>query len=310
MSARVAVAGVVNVRAARRFAVFPPTPTQRYDPHGISIRLSGTGWTVARTLQQLGSEVLFATYVGRDELGQFVAGGLAECGLLGPTTLRCESTPRAMVLYGPDGAKVAATDLRTTPELSYPADVFATALAGRPYDMAMLTNIGFTRSLIPVAQHNDVPIATDLHVVDDPDSAYNRPWMAAAHVLACSHEELPVSPENWVRAMWSRYGTEIVLIGSGAAGAMLGVRSIRRIWRVPAVLPRGLKYTSGAGDTLLASFVHHYLTLADPLLAVRLAVLAAGWKVGADPDEETGTSASLSTLCPLPGPPRSIALDE
>lgn len=48
---RVAVGGVVNVRVARRFTSCPIqfTPST-FDPDGISIRLSSTGWTVARTL--------------------------------------------------------------------------------------------------------------------------------------------------------------------------------------------------------------------------------------------------------------------
>ena len=70
---RVVVAGVVNVRAARRFESFPIrfTPST-FDPGGISIRLSGTGWTVARTMQKLGTDVTFATYVGADDLGRLL----------------------------------------------------------------------------------------------------------------------------------------------------------------------------------------------------------------------------------------------
>jgi sugar/nucleoside kinase (ribokinase family) len=303
MTPRIAVAGVVNVRTACCLDTFPPAPGHWFDQHGISIRLSGTGWTITRLSQQFGASVTFATYVGMDELGQLALNGLARHDLLGPTTLRCESHPRSMVFHGRNGDKVSVTDLRTTPHLSFPGDVFASALGDREHDMAVLTNIGFTRPLIPVAESHGVPIATDLHVVDRVDSTYNRPWMAAAHIVACSHEALPMTAEAWVRAMWSRYGTEIVLVGCGAAGAVLGVRALGRIWHVPAVLPRGLTYVSGAGDALLASFVYHYLTLEDPLVAARNAVLTAGWKVGGDPDEEAGTAARLTALRSWPLPP-------
>lgn len=290
---RVVVVGVVNVRAAWRCAALPPPlSTNSFEPGGISIRLSGTGWTVARTLQRLGSEVLFGTYVGADEPGRLARDGLARCGLLGATTLTCPAQPRAVVLYSHDGARANAVDLRATPDLCYPVDVLAAAIDSGPrYDMAVLTNIGFTRSLIPLAVDRGLPIATDLHLVADLDSAHDRDWMAAAHVLACSHEELPTSVEDWIRAVWRRYGSEIVLVGCGAGGAMLGVRATRQIWHVAATTPRGLRYTSGAGDTLLAAFVHHYLALGDPVDAGRHAVLAAGWKVGGDPDEEPGVQA-------------------
>jgi acarbose 7IV-phosphotransferase len=287
---RVVVAGVVNVRVARRFESFPvPFTPSAFDPGGISIRLSGTGWTVARTLQALGSTVLFATYVGADDLGQFAVQGLQRRGLYGPTTLVCDAQPRAMVLYDAGGRRANATDLRATPDLRYPVGSFTAALdTGAPVDTAVLTNIGFTRPLIPVALDRGIPIATDLHQVDTVDNHYNQDWLRASQILACSHEQLRSTPEAWVEAVWRRFGTELVLVGCGPAGAVLGIRADRRIWRVPACTPRGLRYTSGAGDTLLASFVHHRLATGDPVQAVRRAVLTAGWKVGGGPDDEPG----------------------
>lgn len=292
---RVVVAGVVNVRAARRFESFPiPFTPSTFDPDGISIRLSGTGWTVARTLQQLGTDVTFATYVGADDLGRLAIHGLQRCGLYGSTTLTCESQPRAMVLYDDMGRRANATDLRATPDLRYPVEPFVAALdLGPAVDAAVLTNIGFSRPLIPVAIDRGIPIATDLHLVDTVDNAYNQDWMRASHVLACSHEQLGSTPEAWVIAVWQRFNAEVVLVGCGAGGAMLGVRADRSIWRVPACTPRGLRYTSGAGDTLLASFVHHYVTLGNPLAAARGAVLTAGWKVGGSPDDDPGVPGDL-----------------
>lgn len=291
---RVVVAGVVNVRIARHCGSFPVTyEPSVFDRHGISVRLSGSGWTVARTLQLLGTDVAFATYVGADELGRFVAQGLSGRGLHGPTTLVCESQPRAVVLYDSTGLRSSATDLRSTPDLRYPVDVFESALDMEPCDAVVLTNIGFTRPLLPVAVCRGVPIATDLHLVAEVDRPYDRDWLAAAGMLACSHERLPFSPERWVREMWRRYGTELVLVGCGAGGAVVGVRATRRIWHVAAAAPRGVRYTSGAGDSLLGSFVHHQVTLGDPVAAARHAVLTAGWKVGGTPDDDAGVPAGL-----------------
>ncbi len=308
---RVVVAGVVNVRVARCVESFPiPFVASSRDPGSISIRLSGAGWTVARTLQGLGTDVTFATYVGADELGQFAARGLLRVGLYGPTTLVCASQPRAMVLFDRAGRRAGTTDLRSTPMLNYPVDTFVAALdAGVRVDAVVLTNIGFTRALIPVAVDRDIPIATDLHLVETIDSPHNRDWMAAAQVLACSHEQLPGTPEAWIRSVWQTYGTEIVLVGCGADGAVLGIRSAHHVWHVHAATPRGVRYTSGAGDTLLASFVHHYVTLSDPVEAARRAVFSAGWKVGASPDEEPGVRcAELETLQSIHGLPTGVRL--
>jgi sugar/nucleoside kinase (ribokinase family) len=82
------------------------------------------------------------------------------------------------------------------------------------------------------------------------------------------------------------------LVGCGSEGALVGVHEARAIWHVAPSTPRGVYYTSGAGDTLLAAFVHHHLALGDPVLAARYAVLAAGWNVGGTPDEEFRLSAA------------------
>jgi sugar/nucleoside kinase (ribokinase family) len=308
---RVVVAGVVNVRAARRFESFPiPFVASSHEPDSISIRLSGTGWTVARTLQRLGTDVTFATYVGADELGQFATAGLLRFGLYGPATLVCGSQPRAMVLFDRHGRRAGTTDLRSTPDLRYPVDTFVAALdADVDPDAVVLTNIGFTRTLIPVVVDRGIPIATDLHLVETVDSTYNRDWMRVARILACSHEQLRGTPEGWIRAVWQRFGTEIVLVGCGADGAVLGVRAAREMWHVRAATPRGVRYTSGAGDTLLASFVHHHIALGDPVEAVRRAVLCAGWKVGASPDDEPGIAHErLELLASVYGLPISVRL--
>jgi sugar/nucleoside kinase (ribokinase family) len=123
---RVVVAGVVNVRAALDVESFPvPFMSSRRHPNGISFQLSGTGFTIARTLRELGTEVMLATYVGADALGFMAASGLREHGLYGPATLICDSQPRAVVLYDRNGSRANTTDLRTTPSLRYPTEVFS-----------------------------------------------------------------------------------------------------------------------------------------------------------------------------------------
>lgn len=285
---RVAVAGIVNVRLAVPVDQFPvPFNSSRRAPGQIALRLSGVGWTVANTLRALGSDVIFATYIGRDPAGQLAEAGLRQAGLLGPTTQVCDAQPRAVVHYDHAGARSGATDLRDATTRRYPAEVFAHALDSTgDVDLAMLSNINFTRSLISVAAERAIPIITDLHVIDTARSRHNQDWMHAAHVLSCSHERLPCSPVDWIRWLWSLHGTPIVIVGQGSEGALIGLRAQRAVWHVPAVTPRPVRYTSGAGDTLLATFTHHYASTGNPVDALRHGVLAAGWKVGARPEDD------------------------
>lgn len=285
----IVVAGVVTVQVARGFDAFPiPFVSSTTRPGEISVRLAGTGWTVARTLQRLGDDVTFATYVGADQLGQLAVGGLLRHGLYGPTTLVCATQPRSMVLYDREGRRSGASDLRSTPDLRYPIAALESTL-DEGCTAAVLTNIGFARPLISAAMDRNIPIATDVHLFDSID--YNRDWLHAAHILARSHETLRTTPESWIEEIWRAFGTEAVLVGCGRDGVVIGIRSMRRIWHVHAAPSRGVRFVGGAGDTLLAAFVHHYFTLGDPLAAARNAALAAGWKVGGGPEEEPGVPA-------------------
>jgi acarbose 7IV-phosphotransferase len=307
---RVAVAGVVNVRLAHAVEAFPvPFVSGQHRPGGLSVRLSGTGWTGATTLRALGSAVTFATYVGADELGTLAVQGLRARGWYGPATLVCAEQPRALVLYDRAGTRAGTTDLRSVAALRYPPDLFGSLLDDDRPDVAMLNSTEFTRALVDVAVGRRVPIATDLHRISDIGYPPKQDWLRAAAIVACSHENLPSGPRAWIEALWRRFGTPIALVGCGPDGAMVGVHEDRAIWHVPASTPRGVRYTSGAGDTLLAAFVHHHQALGDPVRAARYAVVAAGWKVGGTPDEEFGLSgAELAELAGSHGLPRARRL--
>jgi sugar/nucleoside kinase (ribokinase family) len=281
------VAGVISVCTALAVESFPvPYAPDVRRPGGIDLRLASVGWTVARTLQTLGTDVTFATYVGSDSLGQLAMHELRAHGLYGPATLVCPAQPRTVVLYDDHGERASIRDLRFGESPAYPADVFTSALAG--CELALLTNTAFTRGLIPIAVERGIPIATDVHLVKDIDTGPHRDWLWAADILACSHAGLPMPPQAWIEQLWQRVGTGIVLVGCGARGALVGMRESRTIWHVAPTTPRGVRYTSGAGDTLLAAFVHHYTRCGDPVPALRSAVLAAGWKVGGEPAEGPG----------------------
>jgi ribokinase len=128
--------------------------------------------------------------------------------------------------------------------------------------------------------------------------------MRAARVLFCSHERLPCPPEQWVRLLWSRYGTDIVVIGCGARGALLGIRDQDDVRLVPALAPRGFVNTVGSGDALAAAFLHLYSTTGDPHTAIEQAVLFADYKVGAAPGEDGFlTGAELAAMAAQPAAP-------
>jgi len=301
----IVVAGVTNVEVSAPVDGFPVEYVPvRYPRWGMGVRVAGVGYSLGAALAALGGEVRLATLVAADPLGAVVTAALGERGLSGPGVFPgAGATPQAVVLHDPAGRRLVSTDLKDLPEAAYPLERFAELLDGAR--LAVVTNIGFCRPLLAVAATAGVPVAADVQAVDSLDDPYNGAWMAVAQVLFCSHERLPCSPEEWVAAVWDRYGTELVVVGCGDQGAVLGVRADRSVRRVPAVAPRGVVNTVGAGDALAAAFLHVWSRTGDPHLALEQAVLFAGYRVGAASGEDGWLSeVDLAALHRSVGSPR------
>jgi sugar/nucleoside kinase (ribokinase family) len=280
----IVVAGVTNLQFSVPVDAFPVAYSPvRYPQNQTGVRVAGVGYNVAAGLTALGNEVRLATFAGSDLLGGAVELELRARGLHGPWVVAGQETPRSVVLHEPGGERMICTDLRGLPQAVYPPGVFAEALQGAGW--AVITNIGFARPLLAVARDAGVPVAADVQVIDDLDDDYNRDWMAAAQVLFCSHERLPVPPRAWVSMVHERYRTPVVVVGCGADGALLGVSDSGsgEIRHVPAVAPRGVTSTAGAGDALAAAFMHVYAANHDPHAAIEQAVVFAGFAVGGEP---------------------------
>jgi sugar/nucleoside kinase (ribokinase family) len=287
----IVVAGVTNLQFSVPVDGFPLgyVPV-RYPQGQTGVRVAGVGYNVAAALTALGSEVRLATFAGGDLLGGAVESELRARGLYGPWVAGGQETPRSVVLHEPRGERMICTDLRGLPEAVYPPGVFAAALDGADY--AVITNIGFARPLLAVARDAGVPVAADVQAVGDLADDYNRDWMTAARVLFCSHERLPVPPQAWIAMVQQRYQTPVVVVGCGAGGALLGVRETGELRHVPAVAPRGVTSTAGAGDALAAALMHVYAATGDPYAAITQAVVFAGYAVGAEPDGSAFLSGS------------------
>jgi ribokinase len=293
----IVVTGVANLEVSVPVDGFPVgyVPT-RYPRWSIGVRVGGVGFNVAAAVAALGGEVRFATLLAPDPSGGVVGEDLRRRGLSGPgVRVSTAGTAQSVVLHDPAGRRMVSTDLKDLPGAEYPTEVFAALLPGA--DAAVVTNIGFCRPLLAVAADAGVPVVVDVQAIDSLEDAYNADWMAAARVLLCSHERLPCSPEEWVRAVWDRYGCELVVVGCGGDGAVLGQRTGQVLHRVAAVAPRAVVNTVGAGDALAAAFVHVLARTGDPREAIEQAVIFAGYRVGAAPGEDGWLAAeALATL--------------
>lgn len=288
------VSGLINIETTLKVDAFPVTyEPVRYPFWGVNSTVSGVGYNVAKALTVLGDTVCFLSLVGRDLLGQGVAQALLEARISPVHVLpQLAQTAQSVILYEPSGRRQIHVDLKDIQERVYPAERFDSALA--ECDLAVLCNINFNRPFLARAQRAGVPIATDVHTIYDLDDAYNRDFMAAAHVLFMSNEKLPCAPEEWARRLQERFGTAVIVIGLGAEGALLAVKEDGFMGQVTAVATRPVVNTIGAGDALFSAFVHHYNQTGDPYAAIRQAVVFASYKIG-----ETGAAQGFLTAVEL-----------
>jgi len=273
----VLVAGLLNLETSAPVAGFPLDYAPARYPDGIAAVVSGVGWNLALALHTLGTPVRLLGFAGDDPAGRVVR-AIVDASGIDATLLPCPRTPQSVILHDETGRRAILTDTAGTPDLGVPVAAFDAAVAG--CDTVILSNIDWTRPLLTRARHAGVPVVTDLHAVAGLDNPYDADYLDHADVLFLSGEHLPEPPERFAARVLERSGAQIVVIGLGAGGALLARRGLEPL-RVRAPRLRPVVSTTGAGDALLAGFVHFHRRLGDPAEALERAVVFASWKVGA-----------------------------
>jgi ribokinase len=278
---RIFVSGLVNLEVTLRVDGFPILYSPvRYPFHGVLSSVSGVGFNVAKALSTLGDEVHFASMVGADFAGEFAKAALKRAGISPEYVVgNMEQTPHSVILFDKEGRRQINVDLKDIQERVYPHDLLERASDG--CSLFALCNINFSRPLLPRAKKTGRFVATDVHAISSLDDDYNRDFMAAADILFMSDELLPCPPEDWARNVVNRFGSEIVVVGLGTAGALLSVKRDNFLERVPAHPAPKTTNTIGAGDALFSAFVHFYARSPDPYAAIQKATIFAAHKIGA-----------------------------
>lgn len=273
------VSGLINIETTLRIPGFPLEyfPVT-YPFHGISSSVSGVGYNIAKALTWLGNEVHFLSIVGQDIAAGQVHTMLAKERISGEYILsRSGQTAQSVILYDDNGRRQIHTDLKDIQERVYPQELFDQAV--KACDLCALCNINFSRPMLQRARREGKRLATDVHAISNLEDDYNRDFMAAADILFQSDEKLPAAPEEWVRQVWNRYPAEVVVVGLGEQGALLGLRDGHTLERIPAVQTRPVVSTIGAGDALFSSFLHCANQGDSPYDALRKAVVFASYKI-------------------------------
>ena len=277
---KILVSGLINIETTLRVDGFPlPYFPVCYPFHGVNSTVSGVGYNIAKALTTLGDEVDFLSIIGDDLGSRQVYAALAKDGIPGEHVLSLMAhTAQSVIIYDGEGRRQIHTDLKDIQEQIYPTAIFEQQM--QACDLLALCNINFSRPFLEKARRAGKIIATDVHTIADLNSTYDRDFLAAANILFMSVEALPLPPREWATKVINSFGTEIVVIGLGAEGALISVKVDNFTEIVPAVQTRPVVNTIGAGDALFSAFLHSYLESRDPYEAIRKAVVFASYKIG------------------------------
>lgn len=274
------ISGNVNVETNLRVDAFPV----EYNPaqfvfFGIQTNPSGVGYNLAKSLQTLGNEVIVTGMIGDDVNAAIVRTEMKKLAIDDSYLLPLAAgTMQSVILYDNDGKRQIFSDLKNVQQLSYPREMFRRALAN--VDICLMTNINFSRDLLGEVKQMGKLIACDVQALHSLDDEYNRDFMENADILFFSNDRLGDQAEQALREAIKRYPAQVIVVGRGAQGVLLFERERGQIEALPAYEPRPVVNTVGAGDALFSSFLHFYWKQRDARLAVRKAMMYAGWKIG------------------------------
>lgn len=276
---KILVSGLLNLETTAKIRGFPINyyPID-FDFFGVNSTLSGVAFNLAKALTTLGDTVDLTSLVGRDLTARMFIEEIGKMGIRNDLIQqKMNETPSSVVLYDESGRRQIYCDLKNIQETAYD---FSAQIVDEA-DAVAACNINFSRPLLEMAKSKNKLIATDVHVLSNIDDDYNRQFMEYADILFLSDENIPYSKHDFIRNLGSRYHNSVIILGMGAAGALLHLPRQNILVEKPAFRIDNVVNTVGAGDALFSAYLHYHLKGYSPEDALDRAQLFAALKIRA-----------------------------
>ena len=274
---KIFISGLTNIESSLKVDSFPIeyNPIE-YPFFGISTSVSGVGYNITKALTVLKEDIDLFSIVGSDINGASIMESLARerINTNHLQIIKNGKSAESIVLVDKDGKRKIYCDLKDLQEINIIPNINPL-----DYDLAILTNINFSRPLLKVFKNNNVPIASDVHVLSNLDDEYNRDFLNNSSILFLSNEGCLGKEESFIKEIYNHFHNDIIVIGCGEKGAIAYVGKEDRYYHQKAVAPLGINNTVGAGDALFSSFIHYYLNTGNIEKSLQFATIFAGLKI-------------------------------
>lgn len=279
---KIFVSGLMNVETTVKIKSFPISyfPID-YPFFGVNSSVSGVGVNVGKALKKLNNDIKFTSMIGNDFEGDNVIKCLEEENIDSGLVKRIlKETPSSAILYDDEGKRQIYCDLKDIQSAEYPIDE-KIKNAIKECDIAIICNTNYNRNILKYVKSIKIPVATDVHVLNDIEDEYNKEFMENADILFLSDEQIEGDHEVFISKLKDRYrNLKIVVLGRGNKGAMMYTRNDDMIRVFPAVELGKVVNTVGAGDALFSAFVNYYSKGFTPIDAIKRAQIFAAYKIG------------------------------
>ena len=279
---KIFVSGLMNIETTVKIKSFPINyfPID-YPFFGVNSSVSGVGVNVGKALKKLNNDVKFTSMIGNDFEGDNVIKCLEEENIDSGLVKRIlKETPSSAILYDDEGKRQIYCDLKDIQSAEYPIDE-KIKNAIKECDIAIICNTNYNRNILKYVKSIKIPVATDVHVLNDIEDEYNKEFMENADILFLSDEQIEGDHEVFISKLKDRYrNLKIVVLGRGNKGAMMYTRDDDMIRAFPAVELGKVVNTVGAGDALFSAFVNYYSKGFTPIDAINRAQIFASYKIG------------------------------
>jgi len=273
------VCGLINIETNVKAGDFPIkySPVE-YNFFGVNSSVSGVGFNIVNALKTLGDIPVFFSIIGKDMYKDIILNGLEKEKINSDYVLPLlEQTVQSCILYSGNDRKIIL-DLKNIQEIQFPDNLLKNVID--KIDLAIVCNINFSRGFLKVLKDAGKIIATDVHVLNDINDAYNNDYIKYSEILFLSNEGIIGNENDMMAQIIQKYNHKIIVITMGGNGLLMHVREKGETRHFPAVRTREVINTIGAGDALFSCFIHFYSKTKDPYYSIQLAIVFASYKIG------------------------------
>jgi ribokinase len=283
------VSGHINIETTVKIDNFPInySPVD-YNFYGVNSKIAGVGYNISSAIRTLGGNPTIFSIIGDDIYKNIILDELRNKGMNTQYVLPLvKGTSQSIILYNESRRKIIL-DLKDIQETKYPVEKIEEVING--IDVAILCNINYSRDFLKIVKGHGKLIASDVHVINDINDAYNKDFMEYSDILFLSNEKISGEERNFIMQLIGKYSNKIIVIGMGGNGLLIYSKENDEIKQYSAIKTREIVNTIGAGDALFSSFIYFYNKTKDIYYSIEKARIFASYKIG-----EKGASEGFLT---------------